>query len=189
MFFSMFRRASQRTFRFSLLAFVLISVFPSVASEPDVATEPTNLVSEVETLKQSVLELNRDLLILEEELLFPSSTQVSVFLSMDVGEFFALDAVKLKIDDKLVASQLYSEHQVDALYRGGVQRLYLGNLKSGEHEISAFFTGKGPQGQQYKRGAKLMLEKDQFGKVLELRIIDSTQKLQPLFDIKQWQSF
>jgi len=151
--------------------------------------QPVDVLKAVETLKQSVLELNRDLLILEEDLLFPSSTQVSVFLSMDVGKFFALDAVKLKIDDQLVASQLYTERQVDALNRGGVQRLYLGNLKAGNHEVSAFFTGKGPQGRAYKRGVTLSVEKNQSGQVLELRIIDSTMKLQPLFDIKQWPSF
>lgn len=145
------------------------------------------LSQQVENLKQTVLDLNRDLLILEEELLFPANTQVALFLSMDVGEFFQLDAVKVKIDDKLVASHLYTERQVDALFRGGVQRLFIGNLKSGSHEITAFFTGKGPEGREYKRGATITLEKNQEPKMLELRIVDSTTKLQPVFDIKEWQ--
>jgi len=169
---------------------MLLTCFPAFCSTNLVGdSKPVDVLKAVENLKQSVLELNRDLLILEEDLLFPSSTQVSVFLSVDVGEFFALDAVKLKIDDQLVASELYTERQVDALNRGGVQRLYLGNLKVGNHEISAFFTGKGPQGRAYKRGATLSVEKDKSGQVFELRIIDSTKKLQPLFDIKQWPSF
>lgn len=142
---------------------------------------------DIESLKQTVLELNRDLLILEEELLFPANTQVAVFLSMDVGEFFQLDAVKLKIDDKLVAAHLYTDSQIDALHRGGVQRLYLGNVKSGSHEVSAFFTGKGPAGRDYKRGAKLTLEKGQSAAMLELRIVDSSAKQQPIFEIKEWQ--
>ena len=141
---------------------------------------------QLEDLKDSVLSLNRDLLILEEELLYPASSQVAIYVSMDLGHYFALDAVKLEIDGKLVASDLYTDKQVSALYRGGVQRLYIGNLKSGEHEISAFFTGRGPQ-QDYKRGAKLMVNKEQSPLVLELRIIDSTSKLQPVFDIKEWQ--
>jgi hypothetical protein len=173
---------------------VLLFCYRASAQAPETTVsgaQPLSSVIEtsygdVETLKQSVLELNRDLLILEEELLFPASTQVSIFLSMDVGEFFQLDAVKLKIDDKLVASQLYTDHQVDALYRGGVQRLYIGNLKNGSHEVSAFFTGKGPQGREYKRGAKLLVDKDASSKMLELRIVDSTAKLQPIFDIKEW---
>ena len=141
---------------------------------------------QVESLKESVLTLNRDLLILEEELLYPASSQVAVYVSMDLGEFFALDAIKLEINNKLVASELYTDKQTKALYRGGVQRLYIGNLKAGEHEISAFFTGRGPQ-QDYKRGAKLVINKAQEPLVLELRIVDSTAQLQPVFEIKQWQ--
>jgi hypothetical protein len=146
----------------------------------------TQVAPQLESLKEAALTLNRDLVILEEELLYPASSQVAIYVSMDLGEFFALDAIKLEIDNQLVASELYSDKQVNALFRGGVQRLYIGNLKSGEHEISAFFTGRGPQ-QDYKRGAKLVVKKAQSPLVLELRIIDSTTRLQPVFEIKEWQ--
>jgi hypothetical protein len=142
---------------------------------------------QVENLKVSVLNLNRDLLILEEELLYPPSNQIAIYVSMDLGQFFNLDAVKLEIDNKLVASELYTDKQINALFRGGVQRLYIGNLKTGEHEISAFFTGRGPQ-QDYKRGAKLIVSKAQAPLVLELKIIDSSAQLQPTFEIKEWKA-
>lgn len=147
----------------------------------------TPLSDEIEDLKKAALELNRDLLILEEELLFPANTQIMVFLSLDVGEFFRLDAVKLSIDDKLVASHLYTSLQNDALIRGGIQRLYVGNLKTGNHEITAIFTGEGPDNRNYKRGATIQLEKDDNPKMLELRIKDSTANMQPEFDFKEWQ--
>ena len=147
---------------------------------------PAQSAGQVESLKESVLTLNRDLLILEEELLYPASSQVAVYVSMDLGNYFALDAIKLEINNKLVASELYTEKQTKALFRGGVQRLYIGNLKTGEHEISAFFTGRGPQ-QDYKRAAKVVINKNQEPVVLELRIVDSTAQLQPVFEIKQWQ--
>ena len=150
------------------------------------ADVPSNSAAQVESLKSSVLTLNRDLLILEEELLYPASSQVAVYVSMDLGTYFALDAIKLKINNQLVASELYTEKQTKALFRGGVQRLYMGNLKAGEHEISAFFTGRGPQ-QNYKRAAKIVITKAQEPVVLELRIVDSSAQLQPVFDIKQWQ--
>lgn len=145
------------------------------------------LEGQVEDLKQAVLNLNRDLLILEEELLFPANTQIAVFLSMDVGEFFQLDSVKLTIDGKLVASELYTPHQVDALFRGGVQRLYVGNLRAGSHEITAYFTGIGPEGREYKRGSTITIDKELEPFMLELKVVDSTQKLQPVFEIKEWQ--
>ncbi len=146
-----------------------------------------SLSDEVQNLKQQVIELNRDLFILEEELLFPANTQVAVFLSMDVGEFFQLDAVNLKVDDKEVSNYLYTEKQVDALFRGGIQRLYVGNVRNGEHEISAFFTGRGPQGRDFRRAVTHRFTKDGDVKYLELRIRDSLQRHQPELTVKEWQ--
>jgi hypothetical protein len=76
---------------------------------------------------------------------------------------------------------------VAALHRGGVQRVYLGNLKAGTHEIVAFFTGKGPHDRDYKRGTTIKFDKTTDPKYIELRIKDSTGKLQPEFDVKVWQ--
>jgi len=167
---------------FHLAVLVSLLCFPQVFAQ---TTAPAK-GAEVESLKESILTLNRDLLILEEELLYPASSQVAVYVSMDLGAYFALDGIKLEIDNQLVASELYTDKQTKALFRGGVQRLYVGNLKAGEHEISAFFTGRGPQ-QDYKRGAKLVISKNQEPVVLELRIVDSSAQLQPVFEIKQWQ--
>lgn len=176
----------------ALTAQLLLVCFLSVSTSAQAPTSETAegaqpLTQQVEDLKQAVLNLNRDLLILEEELLFPANTQIALFLSMDVGEFFDLDSVEVKIDDDLVASHLYTPQQAQALYRGGVQRLYVGNLRNGNHEITAFFVGKGPEGRDYKRGATITINKELDPKMLELRIVDSTQKLQPVFDIKEWE--
>lgn len=170
--------SARRGFGVCLLG--LLALTPLALAQDDPAAD-------IEALKQRTLELNRDLLILEEELLYPASSQIAVYLSVEVGDYFALDAVKVHIDDTLVTSELYSEAQVQALHKGGVQKLYIGNLRAGEHEISAFFTGKGPQGQDYKRAAAITVDKGTAPVVLELRIVDSTVKLQPAFDIKQWE--
>jgi len=158
---------------------------PAWALEP--VEEESSISAEVEDLKGVLLNLNRDLLILEEELLFPSNTQVALFLSMDVGSFFQLDAVKLEIDGKLAASHLYTETQIDALHRGGVQRLHIGNLRSGTHEISAFFTGYGPEGREYKRATSIEIDKTQDPLLLELIIEDTVRAQQPEFSIKEWE--
>ena len=155
-------------------------------AKPQPEPEVQSLNRQVQDLKQQVIELNRDLFILEEELLFPANTQIAVFVSMDVGQFFQLDAVKLSIDDKVVTNYLYTDKQVDALVRGGVQRLYLGNLKTGEHELVAVFTGRGPQGRDYRRGATIVFEKSSQAKKIELKIVDSTATQQPEFVVKEW---
>lgn len=144
-----------------------------------------NLDKQIQDVKQEALELNRDLFVLEEELLFPASTQVAVFLSVDVGEFFQLDSVQLKLDNKLVTHYLYTERENAALYRGGVQRLYLGNLRTGKHELVAVFTGKGTHERDYRRGATLVFEKQTDPKVIELKIRDLEKKLQPEFEVKE----
>ncbi|NOX69876.1 MAG: AraC family transcriptional regulator [Gammaproteobacteria bacterium] len=141
----------------------------------------------MQALKKEVLDLNRDLFLLEEELLFPANSQVAFFISMDVGEYFELDSVNLKIDGKEVANYLYTRREVDSLVRGGVHRVHMGNLKVGDHELVAVFTGKGPNVRDYRRGATLMLKKGIGAKYVELEITDKVRKQQPEFEIREWE--
>ena len=150
------------------------------------ASKERTLDGRVQALKKEVKALNRDLFILEEELLYPSRTQLAVFLSVDVGNFFRLDSVQLKIDDKVVANHLYTKRELEALKRGGVQRLYIGNVKSGEHELVAIMSGPGPNNREYRRGSTIKFTKESAAKFLELKIVDVTQKLQPEFVVKEW---
>lgn len=156
------------------------------ASAPTSAPTP-GLDGRIQDLKSDVIRLNRDLLVLEEELLFPASTQVAVFVSMDVGKLFELESVQVKLDDKVVTNFLYTPLQVQAFHRGGVQRVYLGNLRSGPHTLVAFFTGRGPHERDYKRGTTLKFDKGIDPKYIELQIKDSTGKIQPEFEVKVWQ--
>jgi hypothetical protein len=155
------------------------------ASAPTAAA--AGLDSRIQDAKGDVIRLNRDLLVLEEELLFPANTQLALFVSMDVGKLFELDSVQVKIDDKLVANYLYTPAEVKALHRGGVQRVYIGNLRAGEHTLTAFFTGGGPHTRDYKRATTLKFDKGTDPKYIELQIKDSAAKLQPEFDVKVWQ--
>jgi hypothetical protein len=150
------------------------------------AVNAASLDNRVQDLKTDVIKLNRDLLVLEEELLFPASTQVALFVSMDVGKLFELDSVQIKLDDKQVTNYLYTPLEVQALHRGGVQRAFVGNLRSGTHEVVATFTGKGPHDRDYKRGTTIKFDKGTEPKYIELRIKDSAGKLQPEFEVKVW---
>jgi hypothetical protein len=157
------------------------------ASEGTSRQEFRSLDEGVQTLKKEVLDLNRDLFLLEEELLFPANSQVAFFISMDVGEYFALDSVNLKIDGKEVTNYLYTQREVDSLIRGGVHRLHMGNLKVGDHELVAVFTGQGPHTRDYRRGATLTLAKGIGAKYVELEITDKVRKQQPEFEISEWE--
>ena len=157
------------------------------ASETESRQEFRSLDQDVQSLKKEVLDLNRDLFLLEEELLFPANSQVAFFISMDVGEYFELDSVNIKIDGKEVANYLYTEREADALIRGGVHRVHMANLKTGDHELVAIFTGKGPHVRDYRRGATMTFDKGIGAKYLELEITDRVKKQQPEFVIKEWE--
>lgn len=151
------------------------------------AQESVNALSmEIQELKQSVIALNKNLRVLEEDLLFPANTQLNVFVSLDVGRFFTLESVKMKLDGKTVASHIYTDKELIALSRGGMHKLHMANLGIGDHSLSAFFTGMGPNGREYKRATSLDISKENGPKYIELRITDSEMKQQPGFSVKQW---
>jgi len=155
--------------------------------EAESRDEFRSIDQDVQNLKKEVLDLNRDLFLLEEELLFPANSQVAFFLSLDVGEYFELDSVNIKIDGKEVANYLYTTREADALIRGGVHRVHMANLKTGDHELVAIFTGKGPNIRDYRRGATLNFNKGIGAKYVELEITDRVKKQQPEFVIKEWE--
>ena len=98
--------------------------------------------------------------------------------------------MQIKLDDKVVANYLYTPLEVQALHRGGVQRVFVGNLRAGKHAVTAFFTGKGPKidgfQRDYKRGTTLEFDKGTEPRYIELQIKDAQAKLQPEFDVKVW---
>ncbi|MGD8925336.1 MAG: AraC family transcriptional regulator [Thioalkalispiraceae bacterium] len=178
-----------------LLVLCLLIQHPVHAAEGDASAEQpadpgtvTTLDTQIQDLKKEILDLNRDLFLLEEDLLFPANTQFNVFVSMDIGMTFDLDSVQLRLDDKVVGSHLYTERELKALKRGGVHRLYTGNLTSGEHELVAFFVGKGPKDRDYKRAATIKVTKGTDPQFVELKISDKESKHQPEFKIKVWEA-
>jgi hypothetical protein len=152
----------------------------------DANTEIKRVSKNIQELKRQVIDLNKELRLMEEKLLFPSSTKYTVFVSLSSGQFFTLDGVKLKIDEKMVASHIYSEKQRQALIRGGVQKLYITNLNEGAHSATLFFTGVGPNGRDYKRASTIDFEKGPAGEYLEVAISDDSVAQEPVFGIKQW---
>ena len=175
----MLHKLSQQLFT---LIFLTCLSFTMSAAEKSPALE-----KQVQDLKKEVLELNKELFILEEDLLFPANTQFSIFLSMDIGQLFDLDSVQINIDGTNISNHLYTQREINALKRGGVQRIYIGNIASGKHELVAFFTGKGPSKRDFKRGTTLEIEKTSSPLFVELKIIDDLTKQQPQFKTKVWE--
>ena len=144
------------------------------------------LASELENIKSQVLKLNRDLFILEEDLLFPASTQIAVFVSVDIGRFLKLDSVELKIDDNNVSGFLYTERQRKALEQGGIQRIYLGNIKTGPHLLTAIFTGNDAEGRTVQRAITHNFDKTDETVMIELKVEDNESSYRADIKVEQW---
>ena len=173
-----------KSFVFAVLFFSL-SVFAN-EQENKQRQSTSELASQLEKLIIEVLKLNRELFILEEDLLFPASTQVAVFVSVDVGKFFTLDSVELKINDKDVVGFLYTQQQRKALEQGGIQRLYLGNLKTGMHQLTAIFTGLDREGRTTKRAVTHQFEKDDETVMIELKVEDHSTNYRAEVIVEEW---
>lgn len=150
---------------------------------------PTDSAAEqLEQLKQQIVQLNRELFLLEEELLFPPETQVAIFVSVDTGQFFRLDSIELLLNDKPVSAHLYTAQQLEALSRGAIQPLFKTNVKAGEHNLTAVFVGKGPDNRDYRRAVSYRFTKEDDAVLLELQIKDRSSDYQPEFIIQPWSS-
>ena len=169
-----------------LLVLLLTLAASAQDAEVEAMKEVRRLSSDVQNLKQEVVSLNKDLRLMEEALLFPSSTRFSVFVSVSSGRFFTLNSVKLKLDGAVVAAHLYSDQERQALLQGGVQRLHMTNLSTGKHTATAFFTGLGPNGREFKRGVDVEFEKNETSRYMELVITDDGAIQEPVFQVKQW---
>ncbi|UCE90572.1 MAG: AraC family transcriptional regulator [Pseudomonadota bacterium] len=146
-----------------------------------------DLPAQIQSLKNDVLELNRNLTVLEKDFLAPASTRVTVFLSMDTNETFDLGSVELRLNNKVVATHLYTERELRALQRGGAPRLFEGALPPGEHELVAYFRGAGEDNRDYRRGLTKSFEKGTRPQYLEIQIFNVKTKRQPEIDLKVWE--
>ncbi len=168
------------------MALVFMLVSNVYAEENKSVKSSSELAQQLEQLKSQVLQLNRELFILEEDLLFPASTQVAVFVSVDTGQFFAIDSVEVKVNDKDVAGFLYTKRQRIALEQGGIQKLYLGNLKIGQYQLTAIFTGVDSEGRMVKRAAEYQFEKDDEALMIELKVVDNIKTYRSQVVVEEW---
>lgn len=165
----------------SIMLFVsfFMSCYPAFA-------EQAGLDSEIEALKAEVVELNRELFDLEEQLLYPATTSFAVFVSMDAVKDFEIQSVKLNLDEQDVTSHIYRAEQVEALRRGGIQKVFEGNLKPGLHRLKAEIMGKDRDGRPVKRMVMAEFGKARASKYLEVKISNNPNQNKPDFAIVEW---
>jgi hypothetical protein len=143
----------------ALIVFPVASASTS-GSSPDRSTAMQSLDQQVQDIKSDVLEIAAELRGLEEKLLYPSNTQVALFVSVNNGEGLALDSARISIDGQLVAHHIYSFKEIQALSKGGVQRIYTGNVSAGSHEVEVTVQGKHSGGRDFDAVQKFSFRKE-----------------------------
>ena len=165
---------------------VFLSLLPTAVYSAEVTKEQIKgLDEQVQDIKQDVLGLTSELTLLEEKLLFPSNTQVSLFVSLSGASDFVLDSVQIKMDNQVVAQHLYTYKEIEALRAGGVQRIYTGNIKTGDHALVASFIGRTKSNNEYQRSADYTVTKAVGPKFVEIQITGSSASDQTV-SFKDW---
>jgi hypothetical protein len=161
-----------RLFRALLIA-ALFGYSASNSAEEVSKEQIKGLDEQVQDIKKDVLAISTELNLLEEKLLYPSNTQVSLFVSLAPDDDFRLDAVEVEIDGKPVAHHIYSFKELEALREGGMQRIYTGNIRTGEHELKVGFIGKGTLGSDFHKVDTYRFKKGVGPGLVEMRLEDS----------------
>jgi hypothetical protein len=147
--------------------------------------EMRSLDEQVQEIKTDVLSIATDLNQLEERLLFPSNTQVSVFISLSPQDPFRLDAVQIRIDGELATHHIYSFKELDALKSGGIQRVFTGNYSTGEHQLEVSVIGKLENGKDYKESRQFTFNKSVDPRLLGVALADPGSSSGPI-ELQTW---
>lgn len=168
------------------LPFLLLNVLTAsaLAEAPPEQQEFRSLDEQVQGLKGEVISINRELMLLQEKLVYPSNTQMSVFVSLTGGEDFSLDAIELRIDGQLVEKHLYSFRELEALRKKGVQRLHTANVAAGKHQVEVAMAGHAGSNESWNQQAVFAVTKETGPKLIELSVIGGGSK--PSIKMTNW---
>jgi len=139
-------------------------------SGPRTSASMLSLDEQVQEVKSDLLAIAAELSNLEERLLYPSNTQISVFVSIEEGHEVALDSARVSIDGEVVAQHIYSFKELEALQKGGVQRIYTGNIQTGEHRIEVAIAGKRGGGKDFDAVETFVFDKAVDPKLVGIRL-------------------
>jgi len=160
------------------ISVLLLSVAAYGGESGEVSREQIKgLDEQVQEIKSDVLGIAAELNQLEEKLLYPSSTQMAVFISLARGETFRLDSVEIQLDGDPVAQHLYTFKELEALQQGGVQRIYTGNVRSGDHDLQVSVVGKTGGGTDFRKSLRFLVNKDVGPKIVEISLAEESISL------------
>lgn len=160
---------------------ILVLMLSIAAYGQDVSrAQIKGLDEQVQEIKTDVLAIAAELNQLEEKLLYPSNTQISLFIALGRGETFRLDSVDIELSEKPVAHHIYSFKELEALKGGGVQRIYTGNVRTGEHILQVSVTGKSAAGSEFRKQESFTVKKDVGPRIVEITLTSQSIKIRDM---------
>lgn len=168
------------------LLFITLTVTATSAAAEEVSKEQIKgLDEQVQDIKKDVLAISTELNLLEEKLLYPSNTQVSLFVSLKAGDDFRLDSVEIELDGKAITHHIYSFKELEALRAGGMQRIYTGNVRTGDHQIKVAVIGKTSLGNDYSKVKSYRFKKGVGPGLVEISLAGPGNGAESI-DFKDW---
>ena len=156
-----------------LVLLLCLGIVHGWAQQSDQQQQMRGLDEQVQEIKSDVLGIAQELNRLEEKLIYPSGTQVAIFITLAKGDTMRLDAVRIQIDGQLVAHHIYSFKELEALRKGGVQRIYVGNVSTGDHQLEVLVDGKQESGSDFSRTEQFTFRKEVKPKMVGLTVAGS----------------
>ncbi len=183
-------RGMRQVFLPGLLAcgLVLLGLASAAAGTDEGDQDPsfTRIDREVQAIKQEMLDINRDLSLLEGELLYPPEHRLTVFLSVGSATTMDLDVLKIDLNGKSLVHHEYSDAEMEALRKGGVHKAYIGSIEKGEHVLQAQLSGTGRRDQVFDIVDSATFTKRQGTRYVELLVSESTLRGVPRLTIQSW---
>lgn len=162
---------------------MLIGMWVAVCVAEEGAQVPTEgLDEQVQSIKREVLRISAEIIKLQEKLMYPSDTQISLFVSLAQGDKLRLDAVTIRIDGKVATSYIYTAKELEALQHAGVQRIYTGNIRGGTHTLEVEIIGKLTNNTDYQQSTSHKFYKMKGPKVIEITLSESGSTIQSIAD-------
>ena len=187
---SCLRAGSVRLKRMPVISGLLVclSVLLATPVLPDDAgsvADFTSLDRQIQVLKREVIDLNRDIRLLEEEVLYPMERQLVVFVSLAGADISGIDRVSIVQGERLLVQHEYSASEFAALREGGVHRLFEGRLEPGAHYLDIAFDGKRSNGEAFAIRTLAKITKRTAAKTLELQL-HAGNEAQPGIRMSSW---
>jgi len=144
------------------------------------------LDGEIQEIKEEILGINREILQLEELLLYPHGQQLVVLVSVANNSPVSPDNISLQLNGQALSQHTYTGSEDAALQEGGVHRLYTGRLSDGEHRLEVSVTGKQAGGKVFHQQRNVTITKLPGAKYLELHLGPRENSPEPALTIREW---